>query len=217
MKKAFTQSNYGWSLKGLMRCIKENNLKSNIVFSTETSAIVHVKSYADSQILGAESTWCISQHDVSWKQYVEDTNGVQLFFYCFNHSVTGDYSLYGATFKVSGNIVNTHCCFTRENNPIGKARGFKTDEEALCTVVEKDFGKGVFNELASIICDIYEKEIKPNAKPDKKEKNGFTELPFLQGIGDVDGGETYHDYLDNLYFANSDYYDTDFDTSDFPF
>jgi hypothetical protein len=203
MKKPFTQSNYGWNLDGLIRCIKENKLKSEIVFSTPTSAIVRVVSYGESEILGAESTWCISQHRVSWEQYVEKTNGIQLFFYCFNHSVSGDDSLYGATFQVKGDIINTYCCFTRENHPLGKSRKFNTDEEALEVVVEKEFGKGVFKELANIIYEIYTNE--NGTKVEHKVTEGKVgkaidlervEIPYYIPEDD------FEDYDDDYYYWN---------------
>ena len=156
MKKPFTVSNYGWNIDGLERCIKENKLKSKILFATEKAAIVHVVSYSESEILGAESTWCISQHKVSWEQYVEKTKGVQLFIYNFNYSVSEDYSLYGVTFQVKNDLVKTYCGFTRENHPIGKARGFDTDEEAVMSVINISFGN-IFEGLAYEILDIHSK------------------------------------------------------------
>jgi len=158
MKKPFTQSNYGWNLDGLISCIKDNKLKSEIIFSTPTSAIVRVVSYNESEILGAESTWCISQHRVSWEQYVIKTNGIQLFFYCFKNPVYKDNSMYGATFQVEGEKVKVYCGFTRENNPMGKAMGYKTDKDAIVSMMFNNFGTGAFEELGDIIYEIYTKE-----------------------------------------------------------
>ena len=163
-KKHFLTSNYGWSLGELKRCIKENKLKSKIIFSTKCSAIVQVVSYDESVILGAVSDWCISQHKCSWDQYVKNPQGVQLFFYCFDQPVQNYNSLFGATFKVEDDVVITDCCFTRDNNPIAKVEKLDTDEEALfTTVIEPRFGD-IKEELAKEIYSIHKETYKPKQK-----------------------------------------------------
>ena len=83
MEKLFNSENYKWNLKELEKCIKENSLDSEIIAvnGDNTVAIVHVKSYKDSVILGAMSDWCISQHECSWKQYVSGDNNYQIFIF----------------------------------------------------------------------------------------------------------------------------------------
>jgi len=169
--KPFNKLNYDWTLEGLARCIEENKLESEIIVYNEYGAIVHVKSYNDSIILGAESTWCISQHRESWTQYVEKRNAVQLFFYCFDKSTKSDDSLYGATFDVEKNKAKVYCCFTRENNPIAKAHKTKTDEEAIKAVIEDYYGD-IFNELKREVIKIHNKpkeEKKPTVEKQEME------------------------------------------------
>jgi hypothetical protein len=201
MKKPFTEKNYGLNLDGLKRCIEDNKLKSKILFSNPYGAIVHVVSYDESVILGAESTWCISQHNVSWEQYVVKPNGIQLFFYCFQSPVNSDYSLYGATFKIKDNEIETMCCFTRENNPIGKARGYDTDEEALMnTVVGNIFGD-IFNQLAEKIYNI-----------GKSTKEGKNKEPIQQSESDkidLTSLSTYIPAQSNCYFREYDFFEDD--------
>lgn len=197
MKRPFTEENYGWNLDGLIRCIKDNKLKSKILFSNPQGAIVHVVSYNESVILGAESTWCISQHNISWEQYVVSTKGVQLFFYCFDEPVESDYSLYGATFQIENDYVKTYCCFTRENNPIGKARGYYSDEEALLkTVVSKVFGD-IYDQLAEAIGEIHNNTY-GKKKEETKKKIEVSPLPHIPTphcwISDDD---TFYDYIDD--------------------
>lgn len=210
MKKLFTAENYGWNIDGLKLCIKDNKLKSKILFSNPNGAIVHVTSYNESVILGAESEWCISQHNVSWEQYVVKPKGIQLFFYCFNEKAESDYSLYGATFQIKDDEVKTMCCFTRENNPIGKARGFDTDEEALMgTVVGPVFGD-IFSQLAEAIFSIgMPKKEKVIAKTDtnnmcstKKEK--VAKKTYSSMFDTCTLFEPYYSYFFDEYFDNYD-------------
>lgn len=167
--KPFNKSNYDWSVGGLFNCIDENNLNSEVLFYNEYGAIVYVKSYNESVILGAESTWCISQHRESWTQYVEKTNGIQLFFYCFDKSTNGDESLYGATFQVEKNKAKVYCCFTRENNPIAKAHKTKDDETAIKAVVEDYYGD-IFDEVKDVIIKIHKKDKREKPVDKKKEE-----------------------------------------------
>jgi hypothetical protein len=140
----FTTKDYEWTLDGLCKCIKDNNLQSGIIYSTPTAAIVWVKNYRDSQILGALSDWCICQHDVSWQQYVaKNKNNVQLFFYDFTQYPKSTFALVGATFtmKKEWSIMDLNCCFVRENHPIKEEmRGQHSDLEAMNHLLGKTFG-----------------------------------------------------------------------------
>ena len=140
----FTTKDYEWTLDGLCKCIKDNNLQSGIIYSTPTAAIVWVKNYRDSQILGALSDWCICQHDVSWQQYVaKNNNNVQLFFYDFTQYPKSTFALVGATFtmKKEWSIMDLNCCFVRENHPIKEEmRGQHSDLEAMNHFLGKTFG-----------------------------------------------------------------------------
>lgn len=140
----FTTKDYEWTLDGLCKCIKDNNLQSGIIYSTPTAAIVWVKNYRDSQILGALSDWCICQHDVSWQQYVaKNNNNVQLFFYDFTQYPKSTFALVGATFtmKKEWSIMDLNCCFVRENHPINEEmRGQHSDLEAMNHFLGKTFG-----------------------------------------------------------------------------
>lgn len=162
--KSFTLKNYPWSLEGLKRCIKENKLPSDIVCGNDRCAIVNVKSYGDSQVLGAMSTWCICEHDCSWRQYVIDTNGVQLFIYRFDEKPENETGLYGATMVIENGKPKTYCSFTRANNPISKVRGYDTDGEALFrTVIIPIFGN-IGDFLGEVVKNFIEKNIKPVEK-----------------------------------------------------
>lgn len=140
----FTTKDYEWTLDGLCKCIKDNNLQSGIIYSTPTAAIVWVKNYRDSQILGALSDWCICQHNVSWQQYVaKNNNNVQLFFYDFTQYPKSTFALVGATFtmKKEWSIMDLNCCFVRENHPIKEEmRGQHSDLEAMNHFLGKTFG-----------------------------------------------------------------------------
>lgn len=140
----FTTKDYEWSLDGLQKCIIDNNLKSEVIFSTPTAAIVWVRNYSDSQILGALSEWCICQHDVSWNQYVANNkNNVQLFFYDFTQYPKSTFALVGATFTMEKDwsIMDLNCCFVRENHPIKEEmRGQHSDLEAMNHFLGKTFG-----------------------------------------------------------------------------
>ena len=79
----FLPENYGWSVEGLKKCIYDNYLQSEIIAENNHAAIVHVKSYNDSILLGAFTNWCISQHSCSWEQYVSKNGNYQVFIYDF--------------------------------------------------------------------------------------------------------------------------------------
>jgi len=152
MEKQFRPKNYKWSLKGLEKCIKENELKSRIVAvdKTNTKAIVHVTSYHDSVILGATSSWCISQHDCSWRQYVSSENNTQIFVFNFDLSPMSDeLSLVGATFKKGGELF---CAFSRENHPLAEVTERKNDSIALFDIViDPHFGNEIDEVLNELI------------------------------------------------------------------
>lgn len=175
--KHFNSKNYRWSLEGLINCIEENKLISEILFYTETGAIVHVKSYEDSVILGAESDWCISQHRESWHKYVEKDNCIQLFFYNFEKKVEEDDSLVGVTFNDQGKVV---CGFTRPNYPIGELcnKKYKTDENALIKhIIDKNFD-GIIDELRETIkaihIETYKKKEEVKKETHKEIKPAYT-------------------------------------------
>lgn len=194
MAKNYTIKNYPWSLSGLKSCIKDNKLKSEIICETKNAAIVHVVSYEDSIILGADTKWCISQHDVSWKQYILDKKGIQIFIYCFNKDNIDDKSLIGFTFEVERGKVKPYCGFSRFDNPIEKVYKEEDDYTALkMGVLLPAFGN-IFNELEEVIVSLHN-ETYPNKTIKKKEEKkesiddwekcfeeeefpGFTEIPY---------------------------------------
>lgn len=132
MSKSFTIENYEWSLNGLETCIKENKLKSKIIAKNDNAAIVHVVSYHDSQILGALTDWCISQHKCSWEQYVENKNNFQIFIYDFTRKPFDELSITGSTWEINKKgYCHLMCCFTRPNHPIGKVTKYESDAIGL--------------------------------------------------------------------------------------
>ena len=173
--KVFNQKNYAWSLDGLLMCIEENSLQSEVILFGKGTAIVYVKSYYDSQVLGANSDWCICQHDVSWKQYVSgNANNVQLFFYNFNLKPTDSLALVGATFRMKNKWTQLEltCCFVRENVPIGKKK-FGEDLLALNDLVMiPNFGFKITPKcvLVDSIKDAKEEKEKPKEKFDLTEQ-----------------------------------------------
>ena len=190
MAKNYTIENYPWSLSGLKSCIKDNKLKSEIICETNSAAIVHVKSYEDSIILGADTKWCISQHDVSWKQYISDKKGIQIFIYCFNKDNKDDKSLIGFTFEVERGKVKPYCGFSRFDNPIDKVYKEEDDYTALkMGVLLPTFGN-IFNELEEVIFDLYnETYCKKEKKEEKKEsiddylsKDNYTSNDWDEGF-----------------------------------
>lgn len=156
MVKTFCEKNYEWSVNGLEKCIEDNNLKSNIIVKSDTAAIVHVISYADSQILGRMTEWCISQHKCSWIQYVEKNNNFQTFIYDFSKKPTHQLSIVGATWKKNNKGVFLDCSFTCPNHPLAEATGHETDIAAMY----KEIIYPVFDGIN--IEKIIEKEINEN-------------------------------------------------------
>lgn len=147
MSKSFTTENYEWSLKGLESCLKDNRLKSKIIAKNDKAAIVHVISYHDSQILGALTDWCISQHKCSWEQYVEKKNNFQVFVYDFSRKPSDELSITGSTWEFNKEgYCHLMCCFTRPNNPIGKVTKYESDAIGLYYTVLKP----TFNDEFSI-------------------------------------------------------------------
>ena len=144
--KNFISENYPWSIDGLQQCIKENKCKAKIIAINGNKAIVKIESYGASQIFGAYSDWCISQHRCSWEQYVSNhPENIQIFFYDFSLKPTDNLSLVGATFTMANDkkSMSLMCCFTRENHPIGEkiGKGPKEDLEALNKLIaNKNFG-----------------------------------------------------------------------------
>jgi len=135
----FLPENYGWSVEGLKKCIYDNNLQSEIITENNHAAIVHVKSYNDSILLGALTVWCISQHSCSWGQYVSRNENYQVFIYDFSKKPEHELSMVGATYTKEGKLI---CSFTRLNIPLFEATKCNTDSFAIYNKVLKPlFGK----------------------------------------------------------------------------
>lgn len=150
--KAFNHNNYKWSVEGLMQCIQDNKLKSEIIMYTKTAAIVHVKSYNDSIILGDESDWCICQHAESWNKYVAQNNNVQLFFYNFKVKRNNPAFLIGATYRFENSSSYLDCSFVAPNYPVRELGKYSCDEDALNDVLVRPcFGDVNVRQLVSTI------------------------------------------------------------------
>ena len=179
--KSFNHNNYEWSVEGLARCISENKLKSEIILYTKTAAIVHVKSYHDSIILGDESDWCICQHAESWEKYVAQNGNVQLFFYNFKLKRTNPAFLIGATYKLKGDWVELDCSFVAPNYPVKELGKYSSDEEALNDVmIVPCFGDA---KVKSFVCNIFmnasHKVSEESLKKEVSEPSWARTVPFF--------------------------------------
>ena len=205
--KDFNLENYPWSIDGLQQCIKENRCKAKIIAINGNKAIVKVESYGASQVLGAYSDWCISQHRCSWEQYVSNhPNNIQVFFYNFDFPHDSNLSLVGATFTMDKDwkSMNLMCCFTRENRPIGDKlnKGPEADLEAL-------------NKL--VVIPYFHFEITPNNNPlfnaltnnnVKKEDAAFEEIEDNEASTRREAiQKVINDYLEKVYADKSFYWD----------
>ncbi len=137
----FLPENYDWSVKGLRKCIYDICLKSEIIAENDHAAIVHVKSYNDSILLGAFTKWCISQHACSWEQYVSNNDNYQVFIYDFSKKPEHELSMVGATYTKGGKL---NCSFTRLNNPLFEATNCTTDSFAIYNKILKPIFGGTF-------------------------------------------------------------------------
>ena len=205
--KDFNLENYPWSIDGLQQCIKENRCKAKIIAINGNKAIVKVESYGASQVLGAYSDWCISQHRCSWEQYVSNhPNNIQVFFYNFDFPHDSNLSLVGATFTMDKDwkSMNLMCCFTRENRPIGDKlnKGPEADLEAL-------------NKL--VVIPYFHFEITPNNNPlfnaltnnnvKKEEKVVFEEIEDDAASRREAIQKVINDYLEKVYADKTFYWD----------
>ena len=205
--KDFNLENYPWSIDGLQQCIKENRCKAKIIAINGNKAIVKVESYGASQVLGAYSDWCISQHRCSWEQYVSNhPNNIQVFFYNFDFPHDSNLSLVGATFTMDKDwkSMNLMCCFTRENRPIGDKlnKGPEADLEAL-------------NKL--VVIPYFHFEITPNNNPlfnaltnnnVKKEDAAFEEIEDNEASTRREAiQKVINDYLEKVYADKTFYWD----------
>ncbi len=152
MDKYFSDKNYEWSVYGLEKCLKENKLDSSIIVKNKNAAIVKVECYHDSVILGALTSWCISQHECSWNQYVKDNGNYQIFIFDFSKDPGDDLSIIGATWRINTNSPHLICCYTRPNVPINQSTGHSTDFGGLTEAIIKPIFGNDFN-LSEIIAD----------------------------------------------------------------
>ena len=204
--KNFISENYPWSIDGLQQCIKENKCKAKIIAINGNKAIVKIESYGASQIFGAYSDWCISQHRCSWEQYVSNhPENIQIFFYDFSLKPTDNLSLVGATFTMANDekSMSLMCCFTRENHPIGEkiGKGPKEDLEALNKLIANsnfDFeitanNNPLFNALAN--------------NNVKKEEVTFEEIEDNVASRREAIQKVINDYLEKVYADKTFYWD----------
>lgn len=202
--KNFISENYPWSIDGLQQCIKENKCKAKIIAINGNKAIVKIESYGASQIFGAYSDWCISQHRCSWEQYVSNhPENIQIFFYDFSLKPTDNLSLVGATFTMANDkkSMSLMCCFTRENHPIGEkiGKGPKEDLEALNKLIaNKNFGFEITENDNPLF----------NALSEKGEKSIFDEAKCESySSGSVEAmKKMINDYLERVYADNAYYW-----------
>ena len=175
MGKPFNHYFFNWSIDGLRLCMSHNDMSSKILYGDKNCAIVHVKCYEDSVLLGDISDWCISQHESSWEQYVIKPNGAQIFFYDFTKSPTkDDDSLIGATYVLKDGHTSLMCCFVRPNYPIQELHNdCETDETAMNIYMFE----GVFNGTKLDLYDYIERALRKDEhiKRELKKK----EMPEL--------------------------------------
>lgn len=179
----FTNKNYPWSINGLKRCIKDNKLNAKIIAINGEKAIVKVNDYKASEILGAASDWCISQHTCSWEQYVSKDDNIQLFFYNFSLLYDNYMSLVGATFTMRKDLASMKlmCCFTRENHPISEKINKKNcDLEALNKLIAtQNFGFTI-TENNNPLFDALVKDVKENNTFSVSEDSWGKVKPYVE-------------------------------------
>ena len=201
--KTFTTKNYPWTLNGLIKCMEDHRMDSEIICNYNNCAIVMVKNYNDSIILGANSDWCISQHACSWEQYVSKNNNIQLFYYNFNLKPENNLSLVGATYRMRDRV-ELVCCFTRENRPIQEKMKCSCDDVALQELILKPLygsettdieileGLNCFNTSASSSFEKHKDDMESVYVPTRLERTAWT------SVWD-DFNDTYY-WDDDLYY-----------------
>ncbi len=205
--KNFISENYPWSIDGLQQCIKENKCKAKIIAINGNKAIVKIESYGASQIFGAYSDWCISQHRCSWEQYVSNhPENIQIFFYDFSLKPTDNLSLVGATFTMANDkkSMSLMCCFTRENHPIGEkiGKGPKEDLEALNKLISnKNFGFEITANNNPLFNALTNNNVKKEEEVtfEEIEDNAATRREAIQKV--------INDYLEKVYTNKAFYWD----------
>ena len=205
--KNFISENYPWSIDGLQQCIKENKCKAKIIAINGNKAIVKIESYGASQIFGAYSDWCISQHRCSWEQYVSNhPENIQIFFYDFSLKPTDNLSLVGATFTMANDekSMSLMCCFTRENHPIGEkiGKGPKEDLEALNKLIaNKNFGFEITANNNPLFNALTNNNVKKEEEVtfEEIEDNAATRREAIQKV--------INDYLEKVYTNKAFYWD----------
>ena len=119
---------YEWNKEDFLAFLANNASDCEVVLDNGSYVIVHVPSFKSSQLLcgNGRTTWCITQTDNFWKQYVGQSNRDQYFLFDFSRIESDAFAHIGFTME---NGRGFYCAQTCNNQPM--VNGYEQGNERL--------------------------------------------------------------------------------------
>ena len=120
---------YKWNKEDFMAFLANNTPDCEVVFENGSFVIVHVPSFKSSKLLCGDgrTSWCITQQDSYWRQYVSGhSNRDQYFLFDFNRKESDAFAHIGFTME---NGRGFYCAQTCNNSDM--RNGYKQGNETL--------------------------------------------------------------------------------------
>lgn len=96
-----------WNLKSIIFKIQEEKLNVNITYKTEECLIVELKDFKSSEVLGSDTSFCLSNDELHFGFYTSNLK-LQYFIFDFTKNIDDESSLIGVTIDRFGNISHAH-------------------------------------------------------------------------------------------------------------
>lgn len=123
------EDSYSWDKEDFMAFMANNASDCEVVFENGPYVIVHVPSFNSSKLLcgNGRTSWCITQQDSYWRQYVGDySNRDQYFMFDFSRKESDAFAHIGFTME---NGRGFYCAQTCNNSDM--RNGYKQGNENL--------------------------------------------------------------------------------------
>ena len=123
------EETYKWDKEDFMAFLANNTPDCEVVFENDKFVIVHVPSFKSSKLLcgNGRTSWCITQQDSYFRQYVTDhTNRDQYFMFDFNRKESDAFAHIGFTME---NGRAFYCAQTCNNSDM--RNGYKQGNENM--------------------------------------------------------------------------------------
>lgn len=134
---ASLEESYTWNKEDFMAFLHNNAEDCEVVYDNDNFVIVHVGSFKSSKLLcgNNRTSWCITQQDSYWRQYVADhTNRDQYFLFDFSRKESDAFAHIGFTME---NGRGFYCAQTCNNQDMKNGYSQGSERLTISQVLDK--------------------------------------------------------------------------------